>query len=207
MFHELVDAVSASGTAYPLILLIVLGDAVVPILPGETAIITGGILSSSGDLSWVLVLLAGALGAFAGDNASYWLGRTAGKRIAARLFRTDKARASLEWSRRQLEERGVMIIVMARFIPGGRTATTFTAGTIELPWRRFAAADLLGALLWSAFATALGYVGGETFKDSLWKPLVFAMAFAALVGLLGEAWRRHQTSPSTGFGRRPSGRV
>src|SRR5215217_8747932 len=51
------------------------------------------------------------------------------------------------------------IIVVARFVPGGRTATTFTAGTVRLAWPRFAAADAVGATLWAAYAAGLGYLG------------------------------------------------
>jgi membrane protein DedA with SNARE-associated domain len=196
VFDQLVDQVSSGWSAYPLIFLIVMGDAILPILPGETAIITGAIFSSSGDLSWALVLLSGALGAFAGDNAVYWIGRVGGPRVTDRFFRSEKAKARLDWARRQLEERGATIIASARFIPGGRTATTFTAGGVEFPWRRFAVADAVGALLWSGFATGLGYVGGQAFKNSLWKPLLLALAFAALVGLVGEAVRRARASRS-----------
>ena len=63
-----------------------------------------------------------------------------------------------------------------------------------MPWRRFAAADAIGAVLWSGFAAVIGYVGGEAFKDSLWKPLALAIGFAVLVGFLGETWRRRTAS-------------
>lgn len=194
MLDRLIDEVSGGWSAYPIIFLIVMGDAVVPILPGETAIITGAILSSNGALSWVIVLLAGALGAFAGDNVAYWLGRLTGRRYSERLFRGEKARARLEWARAQLDERGPTIIATARFVPGGRTATTFTAGTVGLGWTRFAIADIVGALLWSGVATAMGFLGGRAFKESLWKPLVFALAAGAVIALIGEAIHRRRAA-------------
>jgi membrane-associated protein len=196
VFDEIVDQVSSGWAAYPLIFAIVLGDAIVPVLPGETAIITGGILSSNGDLSWVFVLVSGALGAFAGDNIVYWLGRSGGQRLADRFFSSEKSTERRRWARGQLDERGSTIIATARFIPGGRTATTFTAGTVAFPWRRFATADIVGALLWSSFATALGVIGGHAFEESLWKPLVLALAFGALVAFAGEALRRRREARS-----------
>ena len=190
MLDQLVDAVSGKWTAYPVIFLIVMGDAVVPVLPGETAIITGAILSTNGALSWPIVLIVGALGAFAGDNAAYWLGRLAGRRYTEKLFRTEKARARLDWAAAQIDERGATIIATARFVPGGRTATTFTAGTVGLAWTRFAVADIVGAVLWSGVATAMGLIGGQAFKNSLWKPVLFALAAGAVIALLGELLHR-----------------
>jgi membrane protein DedA with SNARE-associated domain len=190
VLDQLVNAIGGGAGAYPLILIIVLGDAILPLLPGETAIITGGILASRGDLFVGFVLLAAALGAFIGDNITYWIGRTAGQAATRRMFRGEKSQRRLHWAAGQLTTRGMTIIVVARFIPGGRTATTFTAGTLHMDYRRFVIADAAGATLWSAYATALGYFGGAAFKNSLWKPLVIALATAGLLGLVVEAWRR-----------------
>src|SRR3954454_11601479 len=97
IFEELVTSIGQGPSAYPLIFLIVLGDAVLPVLPGETAIITGGVLAARGDLLLPLVIVAASVGAFAGDNACYWLGRSAGRRVSDRLFRGEKARRRLDW--------------------------------------------------------------------------------------------------------------
>jgi membrane-associated protein len=83
-----------------------------------------------------------------------------------------------------------VIVVAARFIPGGRTATTFAAGTLEHPWRRFIAADATAAALWSIYTVSIGYLGGQAFEESLWKPLAVGLAVAALVAVAGEAARR-----------------
>jgi membrane-associated protein len=99
-----------------------------------------------------------------GDTGSYVLGRTAGAAAARRLFRSPKAKGRLTWAGEALDRHGATIIVVARFVPGGRTATTFTAGTVRQPWPSFAAADAVGATLWAAYAAGLSYVGGETFE-------------------------------------------
>jgi membrane protein DedA with SNARE-associated domain len=200
MFDWLTELVSgASAAAYPVIGATVAVDAFLPVVPGETLVITGAILASSGDLSVILVFAAAWIGAFAGDNVSYALGAMAGRPAADRLFRGDRSRQVLDWATGQLRRRGRMLIVAARFVPGGRTAVTFASGMLEMRWRTFALADVVGVSLWAAYATALGYVGGEAFKDSLWKPLVAALAVAALVAGLGELWRRRtdrRTAPA-----------
>ena len=76
-------------------------------------------------------------GAFAGDNVSYLLGNRYGRRINDRFFNGEKARKRIAWAQRQVEERGGELIVIARFIPGGRTVVTLSAGTLGYPWRRF----------------------------------------------------------------------
>ncbi|HEX2575073.1 MAG TPA: hypothetical protein VHK88_01905, partial [Aquihabitans sp.] len=74
------DLADLATWAYLLIFGIAAGDAVVPVLPGETAVILGGVLAQRGDLSLWLVILVGALGAAVGDNVSYQLGRVANRR-------------------------------------------------------------------------------------------------------------------------------
>ena len=124
--------------------------------------------------------------------AAWGLGATIGERAIRLLARGRRARQRVEWARVQLRERGALIVVVARFIPGGRTATTLAAGMLGMRWRRFAAADAIGASLWGAFAAMLGYVGGETFEDSLWMPLAASAAAVIVVASLGECWRRRR---------------
>ena len=138
----------------------------------------------------MLVFVAGAVGAVVGDNISYLLGDLFGARLERRLFRGERAQARLHWARRQLQERGSVIIVASRFVPGGRTAVTFSAGALEYPWRRFIAADIVAAVVWSGFATAIGWFGGNAYKESLWKPLLVALAAGLVVALMGEAFVR-----------------
>jgi membrane protein DedA with SNARE-associated domain len=190
LFDALEDAVSGSVWAYPAIVGAVALDSVLPIAPGETVVITAGVLAANGDLNIALVLAAGAAGGLIGDNVSYALGATLGRRADRRFFRSERARRRVEWARRQLAERGGLIIVVARFIPGGRTATTFSAGTLEMPWRRFIASDAIAAAVWSAYAGLLGYFGGNAFTESLWKPLVAATVVGVLVAATGEVVRR-----------------
>jgi membrane protein DedA with SNARE-associated domain len=190
VLDSLTDALSGSSWTYALIAAIVAGDAVVPLLPGETAVLTGAILAHDGDLAILIVVLAAAAGALLGDATSYLLGRLFGDRAVRRLARGERARGRVQWSRDQLRRRGTGVVIAARFIPGGRTATTLAAGTLEMPWRRFVAADAVGASLWACYAAALGWFGGRAFSDSFWKPLALALGIGAVFGAIAELLRR-----------------
>ena len=96
-------------------------------------VIVAGTLAGAGDLNVLLVILAAWAGAVTGDNISYGIGKWAGERTVKRLFRHEKAHRGFDWAEQQLEERGSYIIVIARFIPFGRTAVTFTAGYTRGP--------------------------------------------------------------------------
>jgi membrane-associated protein len=86
---------------------------VLPIVPSEAVVIAASILATRGEVSIWLVALAAAA-------------------AARRLFRSPKAKHRLTWAGEALERHGATIIVVARFVPGGRTATTFTAGIVGL---------------------------------------------------------------------------
>lgn len=152
-FDALKDAVGGSLWAYPALVGAVLLDSILPVAPGEAAVVTGGVLAADGELSILGVFVASMLGGVLGDNISYGLGALLGRPAERRLFTSERSRERLDWARRQLRVRGGVIIVAARFVPGGRTATTFSAGTLEMPWRRFFAVDALAAAVWAAYAS------------------------------------------------------
>jgi membrane-associated protein len=191
VFESITQVVSGSPWTYALLIAIVAGDAVFPVLPGETVVIAGGVLAAQDHLIIALVIIAAALGALLGDNAAYGIGHSGLRRVADRLSRSEKHRHLVESARFQLEHHGIWIIIVARFIPGGRTATTYVAGTVGMPWRRrFLPADAVAAALWALYASGLGYVGGASFENNLWLPMLIGAGASLLVGAIGELVRR-----------------
>lgn len=191
MFDSIANAVSGSAWTYVLIVAVCAGDAMFPLLPSETIVIAAAVLAANGHLNIALIVIAAAVGGLLGDNGAYAVGHSGLRRLAERLLSSEKSRGRLEWARSQLQRRGVWIIVVARFIPGGRTATTYTAGTVGMPWkRRFLVADAVAVTLWALYASALGYIGGSAFENNLWLPMLIAAAAGLLVGGIGELVRR-----------------
>ena len=182
MFTHFTDLVAnASGWAYAILFVLALLDALVPVVPSETSVITAGVVAAAGDLSLPLVVAFAAAGAIAGDNTAYFIGRRFGRRINKRFLSGEKGKKRIAWAHRQVEERGGELIVIARFIPGGRTAVTLSAGTLEYPWRRFIAFDSVAGVTWGLYAALLGYFGGHAFEEQPWKGLLLALGIAFAV--------------------------
>jgi membrane-associated protein len=207
--------------AYLLVLVLAAFDVVFPILPSESAIILGGVLAFQGRLHPVPLLLCGAVGAIAGDHLSYSIGRWTQRgrpqpalgRDGHDRRRLSKAEQLQVWAGTQLQRRGPSLLVVARFIPGGRTASTFMAGRTAYPLRRFTPVTAFAGLLWASFATMLGYIGGEAFHDQTLLAtglgILIAAGFAALVELVmsridgrngGGATAPEEDGPTTGSG-------
>jgi membrane-associated protein len=181
VFDQLTDLVSGAWWSYLIVFAVSYLDAIVPLVPSETVVITAGVLSSTGDMELPLVILFAAAGAFLGDNTAYLIGRHFGDPIERRFFHSKKAQEKIRWAERQLDERGGELIVVARFIPGGRTVVTFSAGGLKMPWRRFATFDAVAAVVWASYAALLGYIGGRQFEDAPWKGLIVAITLAFTV--------------------------
>jgi membrane protein DedA with SNARE-associated domain len=191
MFQSFVDAVSGSGWTYGIIFGVAALDAFFPVVPSETVVITAAVLASQGEgLRLELIIPCAAAGAVCGDNVSYWAGRLAGDRIANRFFSGDR-RKHLDRAHKWLEERGGYLIVIGRFIPGGRTAVTFSAGSLDWEWLRFIKFDILAGIIWASYASLLGFVGGKSFEHSTWKALLVAFAGAALITVAIELVRKY----------------
>ncbi len=182
MFESLTDYVSGSPWTYVFLFVISALDVIIPLVPSETSVILAGVIAATGDLLLFAVILFAAGGAILGDNTAYWIGRKAGPRIVARFFSGERHKR-IEWAEKHVVERGGYLIIVGRFIPGGRTAITLTCGLLEMPWRRFIAFDVPAGILWASYAALLGYFGGKAFEEQPWKG--FLVAFAVALGITG----------------------
>jgi membrane protein DedA with SNARE-associated domain len=190
VFESLIEAVTASVWAYPLILGVSALDAVFPLVPSEATVIAAAALAGAGDLVLSFVLISGAAGAVIGDNVAYLLGRAGQGPVVGRLLSSPRWRSRLERGETLLRERSATVIVVSRFVPGGRTATMLSAGLVGLPWRRFLSFDLAAGVIWAAYASLIGLVGGKAFADQPLHALLLALGLAAVLTLLIESGRR-----------------
>jgi membrane protein DedA with SNARE-associated domain len=164
-------------------------DSVIPIVPSETAVIIGGVAAGSGDQNLLLVIAAGAAGAFLGDNTAYLIGRQFSPWFEHRAETKEKTRKRLTWAHDQIQKRGGLLLITARFIPGGRTALTLTSGVTKQRWPWFASWDAIACLIWATYAAGLGYIFGKSFADNHTVAFILAFGAALSISLLIEGVR------------------
>lgn len=180
-----------SWISYVIALIIPALDAILPVLPSETAVIALGVATAgSTDPRIGLLVACAALGAFAGDNLSYFIGHRFSPFVERRFFSSPKAGQRRDWAETSLERFGMQIIIVCRFIPGGRTAVTLSCGLIGFNRRKFILATAIAAVIWALYAFFIGRLGGRAFESRPWAG--FLVAFGGTLVLTGliEAGRR-----------------
>lgn len=168
---------SASPWFYLIIFVIAILDSVLPIVPSETLVIIGGVSAGLGNLWLPLVIVVAASGAFIGDNASYLLGREASDWVTRRQTRTEKGARRMAAIVEQIHDRGGLLLITARFIPGGRTALTLSCGITKQPRKWFVGWAAVATVIWGNYAALLGFIGGKSFEDD--HTLAFIIAFVS----------------------------
>jgi membrane-associated protein len=190
MSIEIVESLLTSPWAYLLIFSIAALDGVVPVVPSEATVISAGVLAGTGELSLAAIVSAGAAGALVGDTTAYGTGRLMSSRVTRWLRRSARGRRQSERAARLLDSRGALVIIAARFVPGGRTAATFTAGVIRYRSRRFVAWAAVAGAVWASYAGLAGYLGGRVFEERPVLALAFAFGLAAGIVVAVEAIHR-----------------
>jgi membrane-associated protein len=132
------------------------------VLPGETAVLLGGALAATGRLTLPAVLAVAMIAAVAGDSVGYAVGRSAGPRmLAARPLRRHAGR--LERAQVLMRRRGGWAVFLGRFTPFLRSAMPALAGLGRMPYVRFLAFNVAGAVIWGTGATLLGFFAGHSY--------------------------------------------
>lgn len=185
----------ASPWIYVAIFTIAALDSFFPVVPSETLVVTAGVFAAStGSPNVYLVIVVAALGAFVGDHISYAIGRGIGRGIVSKFPPDSKKRKAFDWASKALDERGGLMLVVARYIPGGRTAITLTMGATHYRLRNFAFFDGIAALSWGVYSALIGYFGGAVFENDPFKGLLLGLGIAIGITVLVEVirWLRHR---------------
>ncbi|MBS1674457.1 MAG: DedA family protein [Actinobacteria bacterium] len=169
---------------FPVLLVFFFIDGFATILPSETALVALAALSlQSGQPNLIVLGIVAFVGAVAGDNMAYLLGRTIGTE-RWRWMRRPKVQKMFDWARYELDKRGAALIFTARYIPWGRVAVNYVAGQTRLPHRRFLLFDLFACITWVAYAIVIGLVAGNWVHDNPLLGVGFAVIFAVVVGVV-----------------------
>ena len=202
---ELLTMIATPVWVYLAIFGLLTVDAVIPVIPVQAVMITSGALTVYGDLNLVLVIAIGALGMLTGDSIAFLLGRSTGhvgrgwlsSRLRAMRTRygprpddeldrqeSRTRRAAVRFTR-GLRRPGPLVLLLCRFVPGGRMAAGFHAGRTGYPIKLFLAYDGAAAIGWATYGGLVGHVGGTAITDSAWRPFAIAATAAAVFGTAG----------------------
>ena len=132
------------------------------LLPGDSLLFTAGLLSSTGALPalWVLLVTI-PLAAIVGDQVGYAIGRRAGPAIFNRPDSRFFHHENVERAQEFFDRHGPRTIVLARFVPIVRTFAPVTAGVARMRYRTFLVYNVVGGVLWGVGVTTLGYFLGQ----------------------------------------------
>ncbi|MEW2359519.1 DedA family protein [Spirillospora sp. NPDC029432] len=199
---DLVHTAVTSPWFYVALFAVAVIDGFFPVVPSESMVITGGVYAATGEPDLALVIVLAALGAFLGDHVSYLLGRGSGGRLLARVAPGTRRHAALEWARRTMDERGGLILVVARYVPGGRTAVTLTMGAVGYRLRSFTGFAALAAVSWAVYGATLGFVGGKAFEHDPIKGVALGIGLALTVTAVVETvrWLRGRAARAAAAG-------
>lgn len=180
--NSLIEQNAAALWVLPALFLLATFDAVLPPVPSESVVITlAAFGAATGSPHLVMLGLAAALGAFIGDNLTFHLARRSRLRDLRNSPRPTLRQAFLR-GERELDRRGGIAIVIARYIPVGRVAVNVTAGAGTFSQRRFVLLSALAAVSWATYSVAIGALAGHWVKDN---PLLGAVGGIVLAGSLG----------------------
>ncbi|GGV38621.1 membrane protein [Actinomadura cremea] len=187
---DLVHTAVTSPWFYLVLFAVAAIDGFFPVVPSESTVITAGVYAASvGQPDLVPVVVLAAAGAFIGDHVSYTVGRLSGGRLERRLRPGTRRHGAFAWAGRTLAERGGLILVVARYVPGGRTAVTMTMGAVGYPLRSFSMFAAVAAVSWALYGALLGYVGGVAFENDPLKGVAVGLGLALAVTAVVEGVR------------------
>jgi membrane protein DedA with SNARE-associated domain len=177
-----------------LFLLIAAESSGVP-LPGETALIAGGVLASRGDLDIVAVIVVAAAAAIVGDNVGYWIGRIGGRKLLKRWPWLERhASRVLPWAERFFRRHGGKTVFFGRFFAVLRVTAAWLAGVSKMHWWQFFLWNAAGGICWAVLVGLVAYYAGHAAAEAINRYGLIAGGVIVVLLALGAAalhfWRR-----------------
>jgi len=157
---NVLDGDISDAMAYAFVFGCVVGDAVVPILPGETVVNAAAVLASQGQLEIGWVIVAASAGAIAGDNTLYWIARLESDRLQPQVQRIERDRR-VQATLRIINDRAALFIVLGRYAPGVRFFVNASMGIRGYRYDRFLLWSVVGGGIWGTYTALLAYWVGS----------------------------------------------
>jgi len=168
------------------------------VVPGETAVVIGGVLASRGRVSLPLLMIVVVAAAIVGPLVGYEIGRRMGGRVVGSRF-LRRMSGTVEKATSALNSRSAAAVLVGRFTAVLRALMPALAGTARMPYRTFAVYNAIGGVVWGVGYCLLGYLAGSAY-EAIQRQVGtgFAIAIAALVVAALVIWavRRHRRAPA-----------
>jgi membrane protein DedA with SNARE-associated domain len=175
------------------LLLVVAFGAIIPVVPTGAAVSGAAALAlSTNPLTIVLVIAAGAAGAYLGDLVMYAACRVGGEPLARRL-RWLRDGEHLTAVKERLHKSQIPVLLVSRLLPGGRVPVLLAAAFLGLSWRTFVVANAPACTLWAVVYAGIGVAGGSIFAEP-WEGVVAAITLVVLVSQAVSWWNRRRTA-------------
>ena len=167
---------------YPLVVVLIIADALAPVVPSETVLNLAGAFSASRGVPNVWgVILAATIGAIIGDNICFALGGKLIRRVD-NLDPESKSGQAITWVRENMNRGAGAMIIVARFIPWARWVATIVLGSVRYNWFKFFFFDTVGVILWANLSVGMGYLGGRILQDYPLLAMLLGVLLGSLVG-------------------------
>jgi len=169
------------------------GLVVTPFLPGDSLLFVAGAIAAAGEMNIAAVIATLIGAALCGDNCNYWIGRWIGPKV----FHFERSRwfnpAHLARANAFYERHGGKTIILARFVPVVRTYVPFVAGVGAMPYLRYLAFCVLGAVAWVGSLCTVGYFFGNipAVKNNLTVVILAIVLLSISPGIV--AWLRRRS--------------
>jgi membrane protein DedA with SNARE-associated domain len=178
--------------------LVVAGESSGIPLPGETALVSAGVLAGRGNLSLASVLVVASVAAILGDNVGYWIGRTGGRRLLQRWGPLRRfSDRMLPPSERFFRRHGGKAVFFARFLSGFRITGAWVAGISRMPWWRFLLWNAAGGIVWAVGVGLAAYYFGHAAAAAISRYGLYGaaaiLAAGAMLAVALHLWRRRMT--------------
>lgn len=176
-------------------------------LPGDSLLVTAGVLAGAGELRVASLLSLVTLCAIAGDQLGYAIGWKAGDSLYRREDSKFFKRRHLQNAHDFYERYGGKTVIMARFIPIIRTFCPPVAGAAKMSYVRYLIYDICGGLLWVWSMVLVGYTLGRSVPN-VEKRLHYVIAAVIVLSLMPAAYHAWQTrrksKASSGSAQKPA---
>jgi len=165
------------------------------VLPGEAAVVLGGVLASRGQLDLPVLIAVVVLGAVTGPLVGYEIGRRLGTRLfSARMLA--RMPGAVDRVRVGLRDRGAAAVFGGRFVAVLRALMPAAAGAAGMPYRVFLISNLISGLIWGVGYSLLGYLAGSAYvavEHKVGAGVAIAAAVVVVTVVAALAWRRHRS--------------